>query len=358
MRRILFLLSILAVLAATPARARSQEPYNHFKNPSDSVATIKVVVAYLSIGDDIVLDSVGAIRWTTPDLAQKILQNNGIPLRFPREMPYRITGAHALAYSDSAAIVTLAALADTLPRFGPLTVDWVYFLVKTSGGWRITTFERQRKMEGTIERLRSLDTSSAFPSSLKPIIVREMAGGLMSNAQVHEFFTINRAKFKSLADLLATEPNLRRLARVDHKAGQINTINIEWSGSAQVTPQEAIDEFMKTATAEEQTLIKEELYAQARLRRMGDDTVKAIAKRLKIRATTVQKAINAMYDVRVNFINRDIPWKDAVQLTVGGELGFTVGLLYSPRKELPLVSPTEYYYLEDLGDGWWLFRAK
>lgn len=358
MYRILFLLSILAVLAATPARALSQVPYDPFKNPSDSMATIKVVVGYLSIDASIVLDSVAAARWTTPDLVQKILQNNGLPLRFPRDMPYQITGAHALAYSDSAAIVTLAALADTLPRFGPLTVDWVYFLVRTGAGWRIATFERQRNMEGAIERLRSLDTSAAFPSSLKPIILREMSGGLMSNAQIREFFTGNRAKFKALADILAAEPNLRRLARIDRKAGQINNVNIEWSGSAQVVPQEAIDEFLKSATSEEKEQMNAELYAQARLRRMGDDTVKAISKRMKIRVASLQKAIDAMYDVRANFLNRDLPWKDAVQLTLGGEFGFSVGVLYSPRTELPLVSPTEYYFLEDLGGGWWLFRAK
>jgi hypothetical protein len=46
-----------------------------------------------------------------------------------------------------------------------------------------------------------------------------------------------------------------------------------------------------------------------------------------------------------------------VQLTVGGYFDDVCGYIYSPSGELPLVSPDEYFYLEDLGDGWWIFRS-
>ena len=44
-------------------------------------------------------------------------------------------------------------------------------------------------------------------------------------------------------------------------------------------------------------------------------------------------------------------------MTVGGYVDDAIGYLYSPTGEIPAVSNEEYYYLEPLDDGWWIFRA-
>ncbi len=93
------------------------------------------------------------------------------------------------------------------------------------------------------------------------------------------------------------------------------------------------------------------------MRRAGTDSLVKILKKKKVAPARVEKIVNIMHDLRVVFVNRQLPWAGAVQMTVAGKMDEAVGYLYSPKGGVPHISPVEYFYIEDLGNGWWLFRA-
>jgi hypothetical protein len=114
---------------------------------------------------------------------------------------------------------------------------------------------------------------------------------------------------------------------------------------------------MRRLNRDQQKDMRLRISAAANSHRKGRDTLARIAKRIGIGLARVDSATALMRDLRVSFINARLPWKGAVQFTVGGNRDDVLGYLYSPSGELPLVSPEEYFYMEDLGDGWWIFRA-
>lgn len=48
---------------------------------------------------------------------------------------------------------------------------------------------------------------------------------------------------------------------------------------------------------------------------------------------------------------------DGVQITIGGKLDNTVGFLRAGPSGPPPISPSDYIWIEPLGDGWFLFRT-
>lgn len=357
MRLILLTATFLVIATIT---SRAQSPYRPFASHGDSIAAIGVVKQYYAVPDSAYLDSTAITTMVAGDLVSRMIGALGRPIRPSNTRPWRVEQAYALRRTDgdTMAIVVVPTGIDTAPGFGAVTVDLIYYLRKTKVGWRILDHNRQLLVENAIDQLREVDSSSAYPPSLKPIIAREIAAMLLSNQQARAHFADNRLAFDSLIRRIRAERNLHRLARIDRRPEQINNVAIVWSNSAQEIPPEAIAEFEKTLKGQELKDFRKALASLERLRKIGEDSVASVTKRFRINRTAMDAILNRMHDLRLVFLNIDLPWKNAIQLTLGGSAGHSLGYIYSPNGELPMVSTEEYFYLEDLGGGWWLFRAK
>lgn len=353
------LYAIILAMAATGTTA-AQSPYRPFASKHDSTGAVDVVRRYYAVADSAYLDSAAIASLATGDLVSRMVASLGRPIRPSNTLPWRIEGAYALRRSggDSLAIVVVPSVIDTVPGFGPVTVDLVYYLKKTADGWRILYHNRQLLIEHVIDQLKEIDSSGAYPPSLKPVIAREVSALLLSNQQAREHFADNRSSFDSLIMLVRAERNLHRLARVDRRPEQINNVAIIWSNSAQEIPREAIAEYERDLSGQELKEFRQALANLDRLRKIGEDSVTSVARRLRINQAAMTSILQRMRDLRLTFLNIDLPWKNAIQLTIGGSAGHSLGYLYSPDGELPDVSTEEFFYLEDLGGGWWLFRSR
>jgi len=329
-----------------------------FKGAGDSLAAVDLVKRYLrfTVGDPMPVDSIE--HYAVEEFYTWLDKNHGVPIRFPDRMPYDISGVRSVRADGDLVQVTLAAHADSIPMFGSLTIEWVFFVRSLEGkGWRISGLRRQNGIEDVVEELRFLDTSSLYPKMLKPIIARESSRSLLSNAQLRSNFVEHRAAFNTLAGFFHQKDSLWMLGRIDRAVTQLNQYGIDWGDGAQEVPKEAIEEVLAKLEPDQQQEMKARLRAAESARRMGRDTLQRMAKRLGIKLSKVDSAVGMMRDLRVSFINARLPWKRAVQFTVGGRQMDVHGYLYSPNGELPWVSLEEYFYLEDLGDGWWIFRS-
>lgn len=338
------------------ASSAAQQSFYPFRSIDDSVAAVSLIERYLAIPEDRQLDSMEVARYTVGTLSEQIAKRGFRPLRFPSSMKHTVTAVRMIREDNSQAIVVVSTDVGIIPMFGPFTIDWVYYLVSTEDGWRINTFERQSLLEEAAAKLSVIDTTSQFPPSLKPVIAREYSSMLLSNMQLREHFLERREAFESLLDQFRQHVKLGSIGRVDQKPSQINNVVIQWGGSAQDIPKEAIDEYMSVLTKEEQKQFRKELKTAEKLRRVGSDSVMRIAKRLGIDHAVIDSTIRMMRELRINFANARLPWDGAVQFTVAGESGYSLGYLYSPG-QTPLLSPDEYFYLEEIADGWWIFRA-
>jgi len=357
MQRHVLLLLVLVSLTETAAIA--QFPFQPFRSGPDSADAIDIVRRYYAVPDSQYLDTSQIESLVAGELVTRTIAGLGRPIRPSRSFRWTIDRAAALANSgDSAAIVVVPTVTDSIPRFGPVTVDMIYYLRRTDRGWRIVDFHRQLLVEKSIVQLKQLDTAQSYPASLKPLIVREVSALLLSNQQLRSHFSSSRRSFDALIQELHGERNIRRLARMDRKAEQINNVSIIWMNSAQEIPKEAIAEYERGLTAGELKEFRKALAQQAKLRKAGDDSVASVARRLRINRNGLGAVLNRMHELRLVFVNRDVPWNDAIQCTVAGVAGHSLGYIYSPEGQLPKVSPDEYFYLEELEGGWWIFRAR
>lgn len=259
---------------------------------------------------------------------------------------------------DSVLMVTAVTVNDSVPRFGPLEVDWVFFLQPDEHGkMLIGSLRRMNGIDRNVEELRFLDTTSTYPSSLKPAIFYEETALLLSNRQLREYFLANKPGFMKLLGEFSRHDSLTMLGRVDHNVTQLNRFGIEWGLASHNIPKEALDEFFRTATPEEQQAMRVQLRQAENVRRSGLDTLARLARNAKLSVAHIDSVIELMRQLRISFVNRKLPWTDAVQFTVDGRFGNAMGFLYSPHGEVPLIDPQEYYYLEQIGDGWWIFRT-
>lgn len=360
-RRMRLFLSTAILALITTTTALSQSPYRPFASRNDSLEAMEVVKRYYAVADSAYLDSTTITSLATGDLVSRMIAALGRPIRPSNTLPWHVERACALRRStgDALAIVVVPTVIGTAPRFGTVTVDLIYYLKRTANGWRILDHNRQLLVENVIDQLREIDSSSAYPPSLKPIIAREISALLLSNEQARRHFADNRPSFDSLIRRIQGERNLHRLARIDRRPEQINNVAIVWSNSAQEIPRQAITEYEKTLKNQDELKdFRQALANLERLRKIGEDSVTSVTKRLRINRASMDFILQRMRDLRLVFLNIDLPWKNAIQLTVGGSAGHSIGYIYSPQGELPDVSTEEYFYLEDLGGGWWLFRAK
>jgi hypothetical protein len=357
MRKILYALLLPVALLLPPALLRAQS--FSFASPADSLAVRGLVDRYLALNPAEVLPTDTARVYAAEELAKRIADNGGHSIRFPVEYAYTVQGPRPVRADGSLAITTVSYVADSVPLFGPLTIDWVLFARRDSvdGRWRLTAARQLAGMSDQVEKLMALDKSD-FPASLKKVIAWERSRMLLSNAQLREQLLANRAAYASLASQFRRGDSvLRTIARNDRVITQLNTLAIYWGAAAEAVPREAIDEYMSRLDKAQQKDFREQLRDVEKQRRNGYDTLARVAKRVGVKTARLDSVVGQMHDLGILFATSKLPWKGAVQLTVGGYFDDVCGYIYSPSGELPLVSPDEYFYLEDLGDGWWIFRS-
>ncbi|HVZ39721.1 MAG TPA: hypothetical protein VHI13_10625 [Candidatus Kapabacteria bacterium] len=352
------LVPLFALFVIPSFCARAQGGLFPFASAADSLAIRPLIERYLRFteSDAMPVDSIPA--YAVDELADRLVKSHGIPIRFPERMHYRVASARATRADGAAAIAAVSVDADTLHGFGPLVVEWVFFanLVKEKG-WRLSAIRRQNKIEDAVGDIEYLDSTSLFPRSLKPIVIRETGRILLSNDQLRTNFFDHREQFSRLAGLFKQGDSLWMLGRIDHVASQVNRYGIAWGESAQEIPAEARAEFLAGLSDQDRRQMEARFRATDVMRRKGRDTLAAIVKRSGLALSRVDSAVDLMRDLRISFVNSRLPWKDAVQFTVGGKQDDVLGYLYSPSGELPLVGADEYFYLEPLEGGWWIFRA-
>jgi hypothetical protein len=348
-----FLAALLLVLSASSASAQRPAP---FKDPAGAEKLRAIVQNFLQLSADslITLDKID--DYAADEFAQQVKSSGHPPVWFESQS-YRVGDAVSLGAGDSLAMVSVVSRADSLPMFGYFDIDWTFFMRMVDGGWKVSALRRLNGMEENVQMLEFLDTTSSYPSSLKPEIARENSSMLLSNQQLRRHFTEHREAFLALATEFTRPDSLRQVGRIGNRVMQLNHHVIDWGMASHDIPQSAIDEYMRTASPEAQEQLRGQLKIVEKMRREGTDSLKKILKKKKLEPARIDRIVRSMHDLRVIFVNSRLPWTGAVQLTVGGKMDNAVGYIYSPKGGLPLISPAEYFYLEDLGDGWWIFRA-
>lgn len=348
------LLAILAISAHMPLAAE-HTPFFSFGHPDDSMQIVQAIERYLSIPDHgiITLDSIDA--YAVDEFATWLEKAKGVPLRLPKNEPLAIADIRPFRPDGSRAIVTIITNVMEVPFFGQYLVDWVFFVRSTEKGWRISNIRRQNRTDNVVRQLRALD-SAQYPSSLKPVIAREISPMLMDNARLRNHFNSHRDTFMELAGQFHRGDSLKLIARTDRSITQLNSASLEWGIAGQEVPKEAMDEFMATATPEEQKYMRKQMEVAAAMRRDGLQKLAGIAKRMYLDTARLNTVVGLMQDVGVGFINSKLPWKKSVQFTLGGVFDDAVGYIYAPD-DGPYISDDEYFYLEELGGGWWIFRS-
>lgn len=349
------LLATFVLLMQAPLAAG--QPFFPFQRPDDSLNVAKLIERYLSVpeGDTIHPDRIG--DYAADEFEERLKSRDGATIRFAMEMPYRVVNVRPIHPDGSFAIATVSSDVGQIPLFGPMAIDWVFFTRFTEKGWRISGLRRQSNTELVVGQLRILDTVTSYPSSLKPVIARELSPMLFSNEQLRRHFNEHREKFLALAGHFHRRDSLHMLARVDRVISQVNLTVINWGPAAQHIPKEAVDEVMRTASAAEKKYIQNQLDLSEKMRRVGQDTLVRVAKRLGYTISRLDSAAALMHELRVSFINARLPWPRGVQFTVAGILDDAIGYLYLPGGKVPYITSEEYFYLEELGNGWWMFRA-
>jgi hypothetical protein len=351
-----FILSAALIAASFlgGATARAQKPMADSVEAARAASTVTRFIAASIRPKGLANEDVVAL--TTGDFDGKMLPQVG-RRPFTSGPEYRVRSVRSIADGDSLAIVAVTSVVDTLPVFGPLAAEMTFFVRRDSAGWRISDMRRFGRFEARAAEIRAVDSSTAYPRAIKPAIVREYSSVLLSNDQLRANLEARRARFDDLVARFGGRDSLRLLGRVDHSVTQLNRVGIQWGEAAQEIPKEAVDEYMASATPKQQLQMREQLKHVARMRQAGRDSLSKYARKYGIAVSRIDSTIELMYDLDVSFVNAQLPWKGAVQLTVGGVLDDAIGYLYTPSGEKPLISADEYYYLEDLGGGWWIFRA-
>jgi len=358
MRTLLAMLPPTAALLLFHALSLSAQS-SSFRSPEDSLGAADLVGRYMSFNDKTVLSLDTIDRYAAGEYARRIVEYQGDAIGLPGEKPRRLVDLRTVRDDGSLAMAVIAFQADSLPRFGPVTIDRVLFLRRDSSDalWRISAIRDLAGVPGQIDELHKLEASN-YPESLKRVIARESSRLLLSNEQVRRDFREHRAGYMALAEQFRRSDSLlRSVARIDKVISQINNVGIVWGDAAEEIPRDAVDEYLSRLDKSQQKQFRDQLRAAEKQRRTGFDSLAQIAKRLRIPVARIDTLVTTMYDLGVSFVTNRLPWPGAVQITIAGAYDNAVGLLYSPSGEVPLISPDEYFYLEDLGEGWWIFRA-
>lgn len=345
----------LLLLGFSSMRGQGPQP---FPDPAAAASARHLVDAFFHFGSNPAGISPDSIeQYAVDSFAEYLERHAGEPF-WTVSSRFSVDDVYKVHKTDSAAIVTARTWPDSLPLFGPLIVDWTWFLrLNSDGEWRISSVRRMEGLDKAIEMLRLLDTTDLFPDRIKPDIARENSTILLSNAQLRQEFAAARTWLDSLVGLVESSDSIRFVERTGDRISQFNMVMIDWGMAAEEVPQEVIDEFMATATEEERNEMETRLRTAQKQKEEGEKALQGYARRAGLKAGTLEKVVSFMKKGRVRFINADLEWDGAVLLTMAGSVNDAMGYLYSPNGELPLISPEEFFYLEDLGGGWWIFRA-
>lgn len=355
--RLQSILPVIIVFLSIVYGARAQGP-KPFPDAEAGVAAMNLVSDFYRYGSSPVGIHPDSIERYAIDWFSEYLAERGQQSFWPAGVRYSVDNVFKIYSTDSAAMVTARTWPDSLPYFGPLTIDWTWFLRRNpEGEWRIAYVRRTDGLDKALEMLHLLDTTDMFPDRIKPDIAREHSTILLSNEQIRAEFNANRVSFDSLVALVATHDSIRFVERTGDRISQFNLVMINWGLASEDVPQEVIDEYLATASAEEREAMEARLRTAENQKREGETALQGFERRARLKAGTLAKVGALMKTTRVRFINAELQWRDAILLTLGGNVNDAVGFLYSPEGELPLISPEEFFYLEDLGDGWWIYRA-
>ncbi len=271
---------------------------------------------------------------------------------------YDVGEVYSIRPGDSVLMVTSRAWPDSLPFFGTVTVDWIWFLRRNNEGkWRISSVRRTQNLVSAMAALRLIDSSRQYPNSLKADIAREESAILLSNEQIRAGFPQLRPHLEDLAKLVGAHDSIRFVARNGDRVSQFNTHYLDWGMASHDIPEGVIEEYLKDATEEEKGRMERLLQAAEKQRTQGLQEVRSWERKAGLPTTLLDDITVLMKKGRIQFLNSELPWQDAMLMTIAGELDDAVGFIYSPHGQIPPVSPEEYFYLEDLGGGWWLFRS-
>lgn len=264
----------------------------------------------------------------------------------------------AIRPEKSILMVTGRTHVDSVPFHGRVAVDWIWYLRENEqGAWRISNVRRTQGILEAITTLRFIDTTSAYPSVLKPEIARDEAGLILDNDRLRRDFDANRGVMTELIARLEANRTITMVAREGTRVQQFNRKYIDWGLASAEIPEEALEEFLAGAPEEVQQNILRRLEVAEKHEREASALLAQTARAAGVRPAEVEEIVRLMKIGRIRFINTEVPFRDAILLTVGGQIEQAVGYLYSPRGELPWINPEEYFYLEELGDGWWIFRS-
>ncbi|MDB5033365.1 MAG: hypothetical protein JWQ98_606 [Chlorobi bacterium] len=348
----------LASLLLCSASSIAQNPAPRFHDPADSAKIMGVVTRYLAFMPNDTIPNAMVDLLTAGEMQKRLIASHGLPVRFPAPFIYTLSAPRSVRDNDSLAIVTAAVSSGIVPLFGPLTVDWVFFLQPVDNAWRLTAIRRLAGIEDAVAQMNQLDSSN-YPLKLKKIIAAETGRTLLSNDQIRQHFRDHSVDFQRLAE------NFRRpghdsiwmMGRTDRVITQVNNFGISWGDAAQNIPHDVAEEFLAKLPREQQAGLRAQLRQAEETRKEGYDSLARIAKRIGITTKRLDSMVMMMHDLGISFANTRLPWKGAVQFTLGGHFDDVVGLIYSPGGGVPLVSPREYFYVEQIAEGWWMFRS-
>lgn len=309
-------------------------------------------VAHLPKG----LDSTTIKALSADWLEGYLLERVGEPF-FQVANRYEIGDVWAIRPEETILTVEMVSYPDSIPGHGLVEVDWNWFLRKTDNGWRISAVRRTQGLFQAMQTLQMIDEAVAYPSSVKPLLVREEGGILLSNAQLRTLFESNRAGLTELVARLIANPEIRVLERSGDHPRQVNTKMVDWGMAAHTLTEEMISEFYQTAPEETHGEIEARLRAAETQRQKASLAMTETLRGIGVRPSTVDEIILLMKQSRIRFINTETPFKGGMIMTVAGALEQAIGFLYSPHGELPWINPEEFFYLEELADGWWIFRS-
>lgn len=348
-------LCLLAITCSTLAYGQRPQPYPDQARGQEAK---QLVEDFFRRGFDPTGIKPGDVDQFGIDKFAELLESSvGSPF-WPVPQPYEVEDVYKIYPTDSAAIVTARTVVDSLRYFGRVHVDWVWFLrIADNNEWRISSVRRSGGLLKAMQMLRYIDTTSIFPTVIKPEVARDEGAILLCNQQLREQFAGSHGALNELVGLLKGQDSIKYVERTGERISLFNYTMIDWKMASQEVPQEALDEFMANASEEEKQMMEVRLRTAEKQKAEGYRMLNSLARRASVDPELLDDVQKKMRQARVTFLNTDLPWPGAIQLTLAGNVDNAVGFLYSPSGDVPLISPEEYFYLEDLGDGWWIFRA-
>lgn len=349
---VVYFLTTLIVNAQTPAHSRSKS----FTNPKDSIELFNLINNYLSINDT-VSTSETISKFTTGRLLKQILKEDSRMVKQPPGYPFGINYICSVSSIDSLALIKTTSPVDSMLNFGWFDLDWYFYCIKNEKNeWRICEVRTQTENIKLYSMLKVMEQDTSIPPMVKPLIVRERSGTLLSNKQLKDIFDSNQEKFKFLGEKISGNDSLNALVRNDDRIVLLNRSQIDWQDASEDMPNDAIAWMNSRLDKKAQKKFQTHLRSTERIKKQGFDTLQSKAKKYKLDYQELKNIVSILRDLRIYGFNKIFKKQDAIQFVTGGRDENIAGFLYSPKGFLPFILPEEYYCLEEIGNNWWIFR--